>query len=295
EQAEGREVGPASDVFSLGAVLAFAATGQGPFGTGATPALLYRVVYQQADTAHLPGAIRPLVERCLAKDPGQRPATTDLLDELGNAQPTHDWLPAPVTEVLSRYAPPPAAGASGPPTETSAQARRAPTVTSAEARQAPTQAAFWAQPGAAGGQPPRKNRRGLAWALLATGLLAVLVAAAILGPRVMGDLLVSHTPQPAQSGPLSSPPSPPPQTGGAVSQSATPAAVSPSPPAQSQSPVTAQSSAATETPTVTGSPAATETPTATGSPTATETPTATGSQTATDAPTATQPPATSSP
>jgi serine/threonine protein kinase len=295
EQAEGREVGPASDVFSLGAVLAFAATGQGPFGTGATPALLYRVVYQQADTAHLPGAIRPLVERCLAKDPGQRPATTDLLDELGNAQPTHDWLPAPVTEVLSRYAPPPAAGASGPPTETSAQARRAPTVTSAEARRAPTQAAFWAQPGAAGGQPPRKNRRGLAWALLATGLLAVLVAAAILGPRVMGDLLVSHTPQPAQSGPLSSPPSPPPQTGGAVSQSATPAAVSPSPPAQSQSPVTAQSSAATETPTVTGSPAATETPTATGSPTATETPTATGSQTATDAPTATQPPATSSP
>jgi serine/threonine protein kinase len=38
EQADGRPVGPASDVFSLGAVLAFAATGQGPFGSGSAPA-----------------------------------------------------------------------------------------------------------------------------------------------------------------------------------------------------------------------------------------------------------------
>ncbi len=34
EQAAGFEVGPPSDIFSLGAVLAFAATGEGPFGTG---------------------------------------------------------------------------------------------------------------------------------------------------------------------------------------------------------------------------------------------------------------------
>src|SRR4249920_3819327 len=120
EQAEGREVGPPSDVFSLGAVLAFAATGQGPFGTGATPALIYRVVYQQPDTTRLPKPIRPLVERCLAKDPGQRPATTDLLAALGSPQPAEDWLPAPLTEVFSRYAPPPAGSTSGPPTETSA-------------------------------------------------------------------------------------------------------------------------------------------------------------------------------
>ena len=270
EQAEGREVGPPSDVFSLGAVLAFAATGQGPFGTGATPALLYRVVYQQPDTAHLPGAIRPLVERCLAKDPRQRPATTDLLAELGNAQPTHDWLPGPVTEVLSRYAPPPTGGTSGAPTETSAKAPRTPTETSARAPRTPTetsaraprtptQAAFRARPGYADGQPPRKNRRGLAWVLLATGLLAALAAAALLVPKVMGDFLVSHTPQPTQSGPLSSPPSQPSPTGGAVSQSATPATVSPSPSAQSQSPT------ATESPTATDSPTATESP-ATSSP-----------------------------
>ena len=45
EQATGYEVGPPSDVFNLGAVLAFAATGEGPFGTGTTAAMLYRVVH----------------------------------------------------------------------------------------------------------------------------------------------------------------------------------------------------------------------------------------------------------
>src|SRR3984893_8194699 len=44
EQARGHEVGPPTDIFSLGAVLVFAATGQGPFGTGTTASLLYRVV-----------------------------------------------------------------------------------------------------------------------------------------------------------------------------------------------------------------------------------------------------------
>jgi eukaryotic-like serine/threonine-protein kinase len=71
EQAEGGPVGPASDVFSLGEVLAFAATGQSPFGTGPTPALVYRVVHNEPDTAGLPASIRPLVQRCLAQGPGR--------------------------------------------------------------------------------------------------------------------------------------------------------------------------------------------------------------------------------
>ena len=79
EQAEGREVGPASDVFSLGAVLAFAATGQGPFGSGSTPALVYRVVHSPPDLDLVPAGIRPLVERCLAKDPAGRPTAAALL------------------------------------------------------------------------------------------------------------------------------------------------------------------------------------------------------------------------
>ena len=105
EQAEGRAVGPSSDVFSLGAVLKYAATGEGPFGQGPTPALLYRVVHCEPDTTHLPTEIRPLVERCLAKDPAQRPTTGDLLGELGAAGPVTDWLPGPITEVFHQYVP----------------------------------------------------------------------------------------------------------------------------------------------------------------------------------------------
>jgi serine/threonine protein kinase len=285
EQAQGRKVGPPSDVFSLGAVLTFAATGQGPFGTGATPALIYRVVYQEPDTTRLPTPIRPLVERCLAKDPGQRPATTDLLAALGNAEPAGDWLPAPLTAVLSRYAPPPAGSTSGPPTMTSAQPRRTPTQmaflaqptsaaaqptsataqpTSATAR--PTSAdarpfsadgqlhragaqppRAYDQPSWAGGEPPPKKGRGLAWALLATGVLAVLVAAVILVPRVIGSPPVSHNQPPAQTGStLSSPSSRPSQNGGAVPQSATPTtAVSPSP-SPSPTPSTTQPPATTQ-------------------------------------------------
>jgi hypothetical protein len=109
EQAAGGPVGPASDVFSLGTLLAFAATGQGPFGAGSMAALLYRVVYGQPSTDGLPGRLRPLVERCLAKDPGERPSPAELRAELGAASPAADWLPAPVAQTLSRFAAPEAA------------------------------------------------------------------------------------------------------------------------------------------------------------------------------------------
>jgi len=268
EQAQGREVGPPSDVFSLGAVLTFAATGQGPFGTGATPALIYLVVHQPPDTTRLPTPIRPLVERCLAKDPDQRPATTDLLVALGNPQLTEDWLPAPLTEVLSRYAPPPTASTGGLPTRTSAAPRRTPTEAAfpsqpsgadSQPRRTPAEVAFLAQPAGAHRQPPRKKRRGPVWALLAAGLLAAAVAAAIVVPRVIGGSPASHTPPPTQPGStLTSPSSRPSQNGGAVPQSATPAAVSPavpSPaPSTSQPPATAQPAT---TPSATSQPATT--------------------------------------
>jgi serine/threonine protein kinase len=255
EQAEGREVGPPSDVFSLGAVLTFAATGQGPFGTGATPALIYRVVHQQPDTTRLPRPIRPLVERCMAKDPGQRPATTDLLAALGNPEPAEDWLPAPLTEVLGRYAPPQTGSTSGSPTRTSAAPGRTPTQAAflaqpsgagGQPRQTPAEGAFLAQPPGTGPQQPRKKRRGTAWALLATGLLAAGVAAAIVVPKVVGGSPVSHTNPPAHTGSTLGSPSPrPSQNGGAVPQSATPA-VSPQSAVQSPPPSTSRPPATTQ-------------------------------------------------
>jgi hypothetical protein len=92
EQAEGGNVGPATDIFSLGGVLAYAATGQAPFGEGSASALLYRVVYGTAATGAVPAPLRRLVERCLAKDPADRPSTEELLAELGYAEPGEDWL-----------------------------------------------------------------------------------------------------------------------------------------------------------------------------------------------------------
>ena len=103
EQARGHRVGPPSDVFSLGAVLTFAATGEGPFGTGPSAALLYRVVFTPPDVGGLPAGLRPLVERCLAKDPEQRPSTDQLLAELSTATPASGWLPAPITEAVPSH------------------------------------------------------------------------------------------------------------------------------------------------------------------------------------------------
>jgi hypothetical protein len=92
EQAEGRSVGPATDIFSLGGVLAFAASGRPPFGAGSTATLLHRVAYGTAALGHVPPELRPLIERCLAKDPAARPTTDQLLTELGRAQLAKGWL-----------------------------------------------------------------------------------------------------------------------------------------------------------------------------------------------------------
>ena len=87
EQATGGETGPASDVFSLGSVLAFAATGQGPFGRGTAEAMLFRVVHDAPDTAHLPAPVRQLVGQCLAKDPRGRPTAGQVVAALAAGRP----------------------------------------------------------------------------------------------------------------------------------------------------------------------------------------------------------------
>ncbi len=73
EQAEGKAAGPASDVFALGCVIAYAATGAGPFGSGTAAAVLYRVVHGEPALDGMPPQLREVVAACLAKDPGARP------------------------------------------------------------------------------------------------------------------------------------------------------------------------------------------------------------------------------
>ncbi|MGD0245474.1 MAG: protein kinase [Streptosporangiaceae bacterium] len=92
EQAEsGRGIGPASDIFALGAVLCYAVTGRSPWGTGSTAALIYRVVHGEPDLADVPDDIRPLVARCMAKLPQQRPTAGGLLAELGDSELISGW------------------------------------------------------------------------------------------------------------------------------------------------------------------------------------------------------------
>ncbi|MFB7915111.1 protein kinase [Streptomyces sp. NPDC056061] len=77
-----REVGPAADVFALGAVLVHAATGRGPFDSDSPYIVAYQVVHDEADLAGVPGDLAPLIARCLAKDPAQRPTPDEVMAEL---------------------------------------------------------------------------------------------------------------------------------------------------------------------------------------------------------------------
>ena len=88
-----REVGPAADVFAMGSVLVHAATGHGPFDTDAAslPVIGHRVVHDEPDLDGLPEAMHPLVARCLAKTPKQRPTTEELL--MCSASCTGVWAP----------------------------------------------------------------------------------------------------------------------------------------------------------------------------------------------------------
>ncbi|GAA4995194.1 protein kinase domain-containing protein [Streptomyces hyderabadensis] len=129
EQVNGDEVTWASDVFCLGAVLAFAATGAGPFGAGPTPALLYRVVHNAPDVAPVTDpALRSLIADCLAKDPARRPAPREILARIGplggesaTALPhAQQWTPAVrptrADAVPTQIVPPPAPAPAQAPT-----------------------------------------------------------------------------------------------------------------------------------------------------------------------------------
>ncbi|MYT24691.1 protein kinase, partial [Streptomyces sp. SID7760] len=78
EQVRGAAVTPATDVFALGATLAYASTADSPFGHGSSEVMLYRVVHEEPHLIGVPDALAPLVQACLAKDPEDRPTTLQL-------------------------------------------------------------------------------------------------------------------------------------------------------------------------------------------------------------------------
>ncbi|MEV6567138.1 serine/threonine-protein kinase [Streptomyces kronopolitis] len=112
EQILGNGAAGAADVFSLGAVLAFAATGVSPFPGDSSAALLYKVVHEEPVLGpQLDGALRESVVACLAKNPADRPAPGELAARLAGEGSggalglvRAGWLPGPLVEQVSRQA-----------------------------------------------------------------------------------------------------------------------------------------------------------------------------------------------
>ncbi|MFD9457958.1 serine/threonine-protein kinase, partial [Streptomyces sp. NPDC059985] len=100
EQAQGGRVGPPSDIFALGCVLAYAATGRRPFGSGPVEAMLFRTVHDTADTTGIPHDLLPVIAACLAKAPADRPTAEELNLALTGDAPG-PWLPAPLLQLIA--------------------------------------------------------------------------------------------------------------------------------------------------------------------------------------------------
>ncbi|WP_329367673.1 protein kinase [Streptomyces sp. NBC_00669] len=112
EQVRGDRVTPACDIFCLGSVLAYAATGLQPFGAASSGvhAQMFRIVQEPPDLDAVPEGLRALVAACLAKEPDARPSLADvrrLLGEDGAQDADADgepWLPGAIVARLGRHA-----------------------------------------------------------------------------------------------------------------------------------------------------------------------------------------------
>ncbi|MFG2024325.1 PQQ-binding-like beta-propeller repeat protein [Streptomyces sp. NPDC048825] len=79
----GGQVGPPSDVFSLGAVLAHASAGREPFGEGKDAVILMRILNRDIDLSGVPEGIRTLIEACLSETPEDRPTPAEVVAATG--------------------------------------------------------------------------------------------------------------------------------------------------------------------------------------------------------------------
>ncbi|BFO13878.1 hypothetical protein SHKM778_02660 [Streptomyces sp. KM77-8] len=144
EQVRGDRVTPACDVFCLGSVLAYAATGAFPFGTAGSGAhaLMFRIAQEEPDLERVPEGLADLVRDCLRKDPAARPTLDQVLrrtgadDTVAGGRSRDPWLPSALVAQLGRHAvrlldtedpaPAPSAPASGEPGGPPASASRTP-------------------------------------------------------------------------------------------------------------------------------------------------------------------------
>ncbi|WP_189599680.1 serine/threonine-protein kinase [Streptomyces lateritius] len=103
EQVRGEKLTPASDIFCLGSVLVYAATGRSPFGTAdsGVHATMFRIAHDEPDLTGLAPELSGLVRACLAKDPAGRPSAAELVETITVPDP---WLPSEVLVRLGRHA-----------------------------------------------------------------------------------------------------------------------------------------------------------------------------------------------
>jgi serine/threonine protein kinase len=195
EQIAGEPVSGATDVFALGALAVYAATGQTAFGDGPELAVMYRVRHEAPALDGCPAQLRPIVDHCLAKEPARRPSPAEILARCRcitagqTAQIAQPWLPPTLTRALSGHVPPsPVPGAPSAPLPPQA----APAV---PARGSPASTTL---------NVPRARRRRLSRRVFRPGLATLAIIVATLW-------LLAHHPagqHPAGSGPAThSPPS----------------------------------------------------------------------------------------
>ncbi|MET9661438.1 serine/threonine-protein kinase, partial [Streptomyces sp. NPDC006510] len=112
EQAAGTSCTTATDVFALGQIAVFAATGAAAFGDGSSHAVLYRIVHEDPDLSRLPDELREIVTACLSKDPAQRPSPARIIEMCGQASQDpalrrpEGWLPSSYATDLTHAAAP---------------------------------------------------------------------------------------------------------------------------------------------------------------------------------------------
>jgi protein kinase-like protein len=193
EQAEGREIGPSSDVFSLGSVLAFAARGTAPFG-GNTLSVIYQIVHNDPDLSGLPPALGSLISQCLAKDPASRPSLAALLGSVtarsasfpGNA-PGQFW-PDPVAAVIAGQAAP------GPTSGTGRGGQTAYVTPAAAPAAHPPGTAAPPRGQEPGTVPSRRSSGRWLLAIGAAGVVAAAVGATLALVLTPGSASSTHTP-----------------------------------------------------------------------------------------------------